>query len=210
MTCTIVAQVVDRLGHASWEPARRWVDGVEVWRSDRNVGAHPAASFTDQQPGRIPITVDHNGDEVGQVLYLAHGLDGCTDLTAVGVLPGIDADLVTGLHCSADVSFRSHRGDSVADSSRLDSLALVASTAGVAARAVQAWPGDYRNPADRQDWQLHRMPAVLTRAVRDADSIRRWARPQYLCIARPTGFDARIALGLEPNENGWGNGTIFR
>ena len=201
MTCTIVAQVVDELGAACWRWRDRW-GGDHVER----IGAHPAASFDDQQPRDIPISVGHDGPFLGEVAYLEHGLSN-PDLYAVGILDDVDVDEVDGLYCSAELQAFTPPGTLIAERCQLTGLALVGVTAGVGARRVQAFPGDVRN---RGAWSSSTTPDILTRCAAAIPA--RWSRRRApLHIHRPfaDGLDTRV-MGRSTGQmkqvtNGYGH-----
>lgn len=145
MTCTVIVQVCDKLGTAAW-----WWTGTLGGRHLQEVRSHPAASFDDDQPAHIPITLRHDGERLGQVAYLEHGIAN-PDLTAIAVLD-CDPEAIDGLYASAEITATMPHGTTIATRSRLDAIAVVGQTAGVAARAIRAYPGDFRSRYDRERW----------------------------------------------------------
>ena len=106
MTTTVVCQVVDKYGTAAW-----WWTGAYGGRHLDRIQAHPAASFPDVQPGRIPVSIGHGTEVLGYVDYLEHGFEHNTDLRAVATLD-VDPEQVDGLYCSADLEAE-YRGESL-------------------------------------------------------------------------------------------------
>jgi hypothetical protein len=185
MSCTIVAQVVDRDGVAAW-----WWTGSLGGRHLEEARAHPAAAFDDIQPGVIPIKLQHDGPTLGHVSFLEHGI-GNSDLTAVGVLDDVNPEEVAGLFCSAEITAAVPRGGMIAERCQLDGLALCGRTAGVGAVPVKAFPGDFRYSRTMG----FGAPAVLDRA---REAHRTETRSTTLLIHRPIKADKRIAAALAP------------
>ena len=98
--------------------------------------------------------------------------------------------------CTARPTSRPSTGATASPPSRctLTGLALVGQTAGVGARPVRAFDGDFRYR--RQS----RWPSILDRAGKAVGTECRWSRPAALTIHRPTDAELRIAAGLAPLE----------
>lgn len=180
MTVTAICQITDADGHA----AKYWRDGLGREHLDA-LFAHPAAAFDDDQPAPIKVTIGHGGSLVGHVGYLEHGLDSNSDLTAVCVLDdGLVPDDVDGLYTSADVAVFERRDEVFAERCRLEAVAIVAATAGIAAKPLRAFAGDYRVANDRNRWG-RRIPTILERAAQATPDGYRWRAPTSLRIHRP-------------------------
>lgn len=189
-TSTIVAEVVDADGLASWH----YVDAVERQ-------ATPPSSFEEWQPAEIPVDLDHDRRSIGRVVYLEHGLGHGYGVTAVAVVER-SAPMLEGLQCSpslrADakhtterVSYRIDRrreshGTLTSTRTRLEALGLVSRTAGVTATRLLVFPGDLRDALDWQDIKSRRPPAILERARAAVPKVSlRSSRPEPLRIHRP-------------------------
>jgi hypothetical protein len=189
MITTVVAQIVDQLGHAMWE-WRGSFGGRHVERFE----AHPAANFLDVQPGDIPVELRHGGERLGSVAYLEHNIAGCTDLTAVCLLDDVEPEEVDGLYCSAEVGGTKRLGDLTVEDCKLQAVALLGQTAGVNARPVTAYSGDFRHSWERERWA--RRPKVLDRAAAACPYEYRSARCE-LRINRPA--PARVSDDWSPD-----------
>ena len=163
ISTTIVAEVVTADGTAAWP---------DPWEGPgyRTFQATPPDTFDTWQPGRIGVSIGHDGPIIGHVDYLETGLGyGDAGLFAVGVIEAIPASVLDGqVMCSPEITAdaiattigrgRDARsvGDMHATTATLTSIALVGETAGVGARPVRAWHGDYR-PVGRP-WPLEPTP----------------------------------------------------
>ena len=89
MSTTILCEVVTADGTAAW-PDPFAGPGYRTFQ------ATPPDMFDDWQPGRIPITINHDGPTIGHVDYLESGLGyGDGGLYAIGVIEGVPAALST-------------------------------------------------------------------------------------------------------------------
>lgn len=172
MSTTVILQVSDALGWGRW---------TAPTSTGRDVGVQAAAEFDTIQALPIPVLYGHGGPQIGTLLHLERGFEGNGDLVGVGVLD-VEPEQVVEMRCSAEVVGHYGRDMLIAHRIRLDAVALVSRTAGVGARAVRVYPGDYRSAAARSCWKWEvRSAGVITRAVehRHANSAR------HITIASP-------------------------
>jgi hypothetical protein len=202
MTSTVIVQVVDELGHGVWHGPTA---------TGRDVGAHPAIEFRSEQSAPIMVTLGHGGPLLGELRYLERGFDS-GDLIGVGVLE-VEPEVVTELRCSAELrGGYEYGGDMlIARNIRLDAVALVGVTAGVGARPVRTWTGDYRSTFDRSCWPWAvRSNSVITRAVeaRHADRRRLTIHEPSVLTPPPSARPRASMVSIEPRHTSRPNVAI--
>jgi hypothetical protein len=175
---------------ATVDGLRGWSD---PWTGRFTAGQLSADDFRPQQPGDIPVDVDHDGIAIGRVHHLEL-MNGCSldavatiDLDAAGIDPD-DGDW----YWSAETL--GVRRDGRTFDAVLDRLALVRRPAMVGLRPLTWLAGDVTDAGTRASWPVswkHRHPAIARAA---ATVERRHVRGGPLVIER----SATAGTGVRP------------
>lgn len=158
MTATIWGPLTDRDGIAHWD--------------DGTIAAEPTANFNTHQPRHIPIDIGHDGNPIGDILYLEESYG---KLHAVGVIDTLDAEDLADAGdvywSSTTLATRARHRSYERERIELRSITLTKSPAGHGLAPLHHLPGDIRDRDDRTawtrsaGWNSESMPAVIRNAI---------------------------------------------